>query len=135
MPKAPFAERPAVAHMNAMLKNLKARTGKNIDDWVKLTKKSRGKTRKEQLAWLRKEQGLGMATGMLITKILNGGFKNEAKKNKAPLFLESKAGLKPISDVLIKFAQTLGKDVTASPTKTAIPLRRKHVFAQIKPTT
>ncbi len=133
--KTSFAERPAIAHMKAMLKNLQARTGKNIDEWVKLTKKSGGPTRKEQLAWLRKNQGLGMATAMLIAEHVGGSVEYNAEENEASLFSGGKAGLKPIYEALMEFTRTLGDDVTATPTKTTVPLRRKHVFAQIKPAT
>jgi hypothetical protein len=35
----------------------------------------------------------------------------------------------------MRLAMALGRDVTATPCKTMIPLRRRHVFAQIKPAT
>ncbi|MDQ6701561.1 MAG: DUF5655 domain-containing protein, partial [Acidobacteriota bacterium] len=46
-----------------------------------------------------------------------------------------KSGLKPIYDELLRLGFSLGEDVKASPCKTMVPLYRRHVFAQIKPTT
>ena len=46
-----------------------------------------------------------------------------------------KENLRPIYDELLKLGKSLGDDVKACPCKTIVPLYRKHVFAQIKPTT
>lgn len=51
------------------------------------------------------------------------------------VFSGSKAGLKAIYEKLIETAFALGSDVKACPCKTIVPLYRRHVFAQIKPTT
>ena len=51
------------------------------------------------------------------------------------MFAGKKAPLRPIYDTLLKLGLSLGRDVTASPGKTIVPLYRQHVFAQIKPTT
>ena len=46
-----------------------------------------------------------------------------------------KAGLRPIHDRLVEFGRRLGEDVKICPCKTIVPLYRKRVFAEIKPTT
>ncbi len=51
------------------------------------------------------------------------------------MFSGSKAALSPLYDKLLKLALTIGKDAKACPCKTIVPLYRRHVFAQIKPTT
>ncbi len=51
------------------------------------------------------------------------------------MFAGSKAGLRPIYDVLLKLGKSLGKDVKVCPGKIIVPFYRKHVFAQIKPST
>jgi len=38
-------------------------------------------------------------------------------------------------DALLKLGLSMGKDAKACPCKTMVPLYRRHVFAQIKPTT
>src|SRR5262249_56364069 len=43
--------------------------------------------------------------------------------------------LRPTYDALLKLGLSMGKDVKACPCTTIVPLYRKHVFAQIKPTT
>lgn len=51
------------------------------------------------------------------------------------MYAGSKAGLRKIYDRLLKLGLQLGGDVKACPCKTIVPLYRKHVLAQIKPTT
>ena len=46
-----------------------------------------------------------------------------------------KEALRPIYKNILELARGLGSDVRACPCKTIVPLYRKHVFAQIKPTT
>ena len=51
------------------------------------------------------------------------------------MFSGGKTALGPIYDALLKLGLRLGKDVKACLCQTMVPLYRKHVFAQIKPTT
>jgi hypothetical protein len=51
------------------------------------------------------------------------------------MFAGSKAGLRPLYDALIATCLSVADDVKACPCKTIVPLYRRHVFAQIKPTT
>ena len=46
-----------------------------------------------------------------------------------------KEGLRPVYDRLLRLSKSLGKDVKACPCKTIVPLYRRHVFAQLKPST
>lgn len=51
------------------------------------------------------------------------------------MFIGAKAALRPLYEQLLRLAFELGADVKACPCKTIVPLYRKHVFAQIKPST
>jgi len=46
-----------------------------------------------------------------------------------------KEKLRPIYNELLRIGKSIGDDVKACPCKTIVPLYRKHVFAQIRPTT
>jgi hypothetical protein len=46
-----------------------------------------------------------------------------------------KEKLRPLYEKLLALGRGIGADVKACPCKTMVPLYRKHVFAQIKPTT
>jgi hypothetical protein len=58
-----------------------------------------------------------------------------AEEYVAAMFAGPKAGLRPIYDEILKMGLQLGDDVRICPCKTIVPLYRRHVFAQIKPTT
>ncbi|HMJ83199.1 MAG TPA: DUF5655 domain-containing protein [Vicinamibacterales bacterium] len=51
------------------------------------------------------------------------------------MFAGPKAALRPILDALLKTSLSLGADTKACPCKTIVPIYRRHVIAQIKPTT
>ena len=50
------------------------------------------------------------------------------------MYSGSKAALRPIHDRLVELALALGNDVTLAPCSTMVPIRRRYVIAQIKPT-
>lgn len=131
-----FAEHPAVAYQEAVVRNMQAKTGKSLQQWIALVKKSGVNGQKERTAWLKKEHGLGMTSANIIAGRAEGK-KLEYKPDVSvkELFAGKRAGLKPVYDRLMKIGMALGKDVTATPCKTFVPLRRRYVFAQIKPGT
>ena len=51
------------------------------------------------------------------------------------MFSGPKAVLRPIYDALLKAGLSMGKDTKACPCKTIVPIYRRHVIAQIKPST
>lgn len=148
MPKAassPFAVHPAVAHVQAILRNLKSNTGRDLEGWVALVKASGPADEKGRRSWL-KEKGLGGAQARLVAErsldLGAHGFHDtpEGYLAMAPIFVEQqyagkKAHLRPIFETLLVLAKGLGPDVKVSPSETIVPLYRHHVFAQIKPST
>jgi hypothetical protein len=132
-----FADHPAVAHQQAVIANLQKNTGKTLDQWVRLVKKSAPKTRKERIQWLKAAHGLGLTTANIIAGAVEGRTPQDYNPQKFLdcLYVGAKAALRPINDELMRLGMALGPDVTATPCKTFVPLRRRHVFAQIKPTT
>ncbi|HEV8182750.1 MAG TPA: DUF5655 domain-containing protein, partial [Candidatus Angelobacter sp.] len=51
------------------------------------------------------------------------------------MYSGGKETLRPIFDELLVLGRSMGADVKVCPCQTIVPLYRKHVFAQIKPTT
>jgi hypothetical protein len=124
--------------------SLKEKTGRSLEEWLNLLKKSGPPTEKERRAWLKSEHGLGLNyAGWIVGR--GGGTGDDFSSPEAYLraagryvdemFSGGKAGLRPIYDALRKLGLGLGKDAKACPCQTMVPLYRKHVFAQIKPTT
>jgi hypothetical protein len=134
--KARYATHPGYAMQDAIISNLKQKTGKTLEEWIRVVKKTGPSARKERAQWLKAKHRLGGTTAAVIADRVEG---------KAPqynpeafvkvMFAGPRAGLRPIYEQLMKLGMKLGKDVTATPCKTFVPLRRRYVFAQIKPTT
>ena len=124
--------------------SLQEKTGRSLEEWLKLLRKSGPPTEKERRAWLKSQHGLGMNyAGWIVARA--GGESDDfsspeaylcaAERYVAAMFSGGKAGLRPIYEALLKLGLGLGKDVKACPCQTMVPLYRNHVFAQIKPTT
>jgi Domain of unknown function (DUF5655)/Domain of unknown function (DUF4287) len=129
---------PGFKMEEASLANLKERTGRTLEEWVRLVKKSGPATEKERIAWLKEVHGITTNYALWIAKRVDGrgsaaDYDPDAMVEE--MFGGKKAGLRPIYDRLLALAFGLGKDVHVSPGKTIVPFYRKHVFAQVKPTT
>jgi hypothetical protein len=132
MPKSPKEMGEAIA------RNLPAKTGKTFEQWVALAKKQK-LPRKELIAWLKSEHKLGTVTAMFIAADATGNsvaaqYGDEAALL-AAMYAGEKAALRPIYDELTRAASGLGKDVSLTVCKTYAGLRRKRMFALIKPAT
>jgi hypothetical protein len=122
---------------------LKQKTGQTLEEWTKLIQKNGPATEKERRAWLKTEHGLGMNYAWWIAEhsVGKGDDGNpETYLRQTGEFVEKmysgpKQALRPIFEEIVTLGRSLGKDVRACPCQTMVPLYRKHVFAQIKPTT
>jgi len=134
---------PSLGMYQSSLAGLKQKTGRTMEEWITLVKKEGPAPEKERRAWLKAEHGLGMNYAWWIAEhsVGKGDDGNpETYLRQAEEFVESmfsgpKGSLRPIYDELLKLGRSLGADVKVCPGKTIVPLYRKHVFAQIKPTT
>jgi hypothetical protein len=140
--KSIYGVHPGVAMMQKWVSDLKDKTGRSLDEWMKHIKKAGPKTEAEQRDWLKTEYGLGTNTAWSLAQIANGksdeldpeSYLASAEKYVEKMF-DGKAALVPAYDRLLKLGLSMGKDTKACPCQTIVPLYRNHVFAQIKPTT
>lgn len=141
--KSVYGVHPGVAMVQKAIEELKVKTGKSLDEWVSFIKKSGPKTEVERREWLKSKHGVGTNYARWLSERAEGKGENgdpEAYLQAAEGYVEKmfagpKQSLRPIYDALLKLGLGLGKDVMACPCQTIVPLYRKHVFAQIKPTT
>ncbi len=129
---------PGFKMEESSMANLKERTGRSVEEWVRVVKKSGPATEKERIAWLKDAHGITTNYALWIAKRVDGGGSAAAYDPDAmveEMFAGKKAVLRPIYDRMLALAFGLGKDVRVSPCKTIVPFYRKHVFAQMKPTT
>jgi hypothetical protein len=139
-----YSVHPGVLMAQGIVAKLKEKTGRSIEEWIALVKKSGPKDEGERIAWLKSEHGLGTNyAGWINDRSLDRGLEASdpdaylaaASQFVEDMFAGPKAELRPIYDALLELAFSLGKDIRVSPAKTIVPVYRNHVIAQIKPTT
>jgi hypothetical protein len=135
---------PSIRYVQSVIANMKAKTGRSIDEWVEFARKNGPKDEKRRREWLMKAHELGTNYAWWIAGRVEGKgtedddpdvYLAQAPKYVQDMFSGKKADLRPIYDKLLKLGLSLGKDVKACPCQTMVPLYRENVFAQIKPTT
>ena len=133
MPKSP--EEMAAA----MIANMKDKTGKTLEQWLVVAKKTGGAKHGEIVKALKADHGLTHGYANLVAhKLLksDAGSKADAGTDLvAAQYAGPKADLKPIYDALLKVVTAFGKDVEISPKKSYVSLRRSKQFALIQPST
>jgi hypothetical protein len=142
--RSPYGVHPGVLMVRDWIAKLPEKTGRSLEEWIRLVQEEGPPTEKERRDWLKAKHKLGTNSAWWIAERAEGKGEEdgdpEAYLRAAPgmvdaMFAGPKAGLRPICDALLKRALELGADVKACPCKTIVPLYRNHVFAQIKPTT
>lgn len=135
---------PSVRMVQSVIAGMKQKTGRSLDEWVRLVKKEVPGSEKERAAWLKNEHGLGTNYASWIAAHSVG--KNEGNEDAGEylkhaedyvdkMYTGPKEHLRAIYDEILTFAKTMGSDIGVSPCQTTVPVYRNHVIAQIKPTT
>jgi len=139
-----YSVHPGVLITQKWVAELPQKTGSTLEEWLRLVKESGPATERERRDWLKEKHGLGTNTAWWIAERAEGkgleasdpeAYLSAAEQYVEAMFAGKKAGLRPIYNALLKLGLGLGKDVTACPCQTIVPLYRNHVFAQIKPST
>jgi len=142
--KSIYGVHPGVAMTQKWIAELKQKTGRSLDEWLRLIKKAGPKDEKARREWLKTEHGLRTNSAWWLAERAEGkgsevsdpdAYLQAAEGYVEAMFSGGKANLRPIYDALLKTGLKVGKDAKACPCQTIVPLYRKHVFAQIKPTT
>ena len=133
MPRSPEQE------MEQMIGNLSEKTGKPLEEWIPIVRRS-GKSKHGEIVKLLKEKhGVTHGYANLIAHKTLGSDAVSAAKGGADLigdqYVGAKAGLKPIYDLLAGKVQGFGPDVELSPKKGYVSLRRSKQFGLIQPST
>jgi len=134
---------PSLAMYQSTIATLKQKTGRSHEEWIALVNKSGPATERERRGWLQTKHGLGRNYARWIAEQSVGKgdegteetYLKQADEYVEKMYSGAKEALRPIFSDLMALGRSLGKDVKVSPCQTMVPLYRKHVFAQIKPTT
>jgi len=142
--KSIYGVHPGVLMTQKWLAQLKQKTGRSLEEWLRLIKKDGPPTEKERRDWLKTKYGLGTNSAWWLAERSVGkgeelGVSNQylraAEKYVEEMFAGKKEPLRPIYQALLELGLGTGKEAKACPCQTIVPLYRKHVFAQVKPTT
>lgn len=116
----------------AMIKNMPEKTGKPLEEWLKIVKKSGLEKHGDILKFLKNDHGMTHGFANLVSsKARDTG---EEVDLVASQYSGAKASLKPIYEAVIDYVSAL-ENVEIAPKKASVSLRRKKQFALITPAT
>lgn len=142
-----YGVHPGIALMNDWVRGLKAKTGRDLAEWVAFIRKEGPPDETARRDWLKTKLKLGTNTALwlaersvaaapgLAAEDTPEGYMVAAERWVADQYAGPKAALIPLRDALLDLGDALGVDVKWCPCKTMVPLYRNHVIAQIKPST
>ena len=144
--KSLYGVHPGVAMVQKWIRDMQGKTGRTLEEWLKVIEESGLSKVKERREWLKQEHDLGGNIGSWLAQRAGAGSMGLAEEDPdaylaaAPKYVDAmfaggKAGLRPLYETLLLLALDLGSDVKACPCTTIVPLYRRHVFAQLKPAT
>ena len=142
--KTLYGVHPSVAMVQKWVADLKEKSGRSLDEWLKLLSKDGPGTEVERRDWLKTKFGMGTTSAWWLAERSVGkgdeeetpeGYLRNAERYVEEMFAGKKAGLQPIYEALLHLGLGIAKDVKACPCKTIVPFYRHHVFAQINPAT
>jgi len=122
----------------AMIAGLSEKTGKSLEEWLKILRASKLSKHKEFMGLLNNEYGVTHGFANMIALQALQTDNHTARDTDALVdaqYAGAKAGLRPIYDAVLTAIQKFGKDIEVSPKKAYVSLRRNKQFAIIQPST
>jgi hypothetical protein len=125
------------AGIESMIKNLGEKTGKSLDQWIKIAQKSKLEKHGQIVSMLKSDHGLthGYANLIALRTLQGSAESSEGDSLLDAQYAGAKAPLRAIYEAIIKAVNKFGSDVEISPKKTYVSLRRSKQFALIQPST
>ncbi len=120
---------------NTVIANMREKTGKTLEQWIAIAKKTGAAKHGEMVKLLKADHGMTHGFANLVAhKTLKSDSGSATTDLVAAQYSGTKVGLKPIYDALIKAAKACG-DTEVAPKKAYVSLRRSKQFAIIQPST
>jgi hypothetical protein len=141
--KSAYDVHPSVAMIQKWEAELPAKSGRSLDQWAELVRKSKLPA-KEKKEWLKREYGHGTNTAWWIVEYAEGtatwdgdpeAYLKAAVGYVDGMFTKGKEWQRPVFEDVVAYARALGPDVKVCPCQTIVPLYRSRVFAEVKPAT
>ncbi len=119
--------------MEAIRRNLPAKTGRSAEEWAMIVRQQGSFTRKEATHWLQMVHGLGHGQAQLIaTLALRMEVDSPSQIDLvAGQYAGSKQGLLPVYKRLVQEVQSLGDEANIEPRVTYVSLIRRRQFGII----
>ena len=119
-----------------MIENLKRNTGKTLEQWIAIVRKTKLEKHGEIVKHLKEGHNLGHGYANLVAMMAREpDVLSTPDDSLVDAQYKGKESLRPIYDALLKYVQTLGSDVAVAPKKTSVSFRRKRQFALAQPST
>lgn len=143
-----------MSQLESMIQNLKANTGRTLDEWLAVLDGAGLEKHGEMMKLLKGEHGVSHGYANLVVQVFRnpemvrasgGGAGSDADPGSGggtgagPDLVEAqyrgKESLRPIYERLVEAVEAFGDDVEIAPKKTYVSLRRSKQFGLIQPST
>jgi predicted transport protein len=123
--------------LQSMIDNLKKNSGKSLEEWIKLVKKTGLEKHGEILKFLKSEHGFTHGYANLVSMKARSADAGSAESSDQLIDdqYKNKENLKPFYNNLISKIKNFGNDIEIAPKKAYVSIRRKKQFALIQPST
>ena len=126
------------AAAQTMIDNLPEKTGKSLEQWLKILAKQKFEKHGEIVKWLKSEHAVTHGFANLIAHMHRDAVAGDSGGANHLVELQyrgPKVELRPIYDEIIKVVSKLGNDIEIAPKKAYVSLRRNKQFALVQPST
>ena len=120
-----------------MEENIAKNTGKTVDQWVKVARKSGLEKHGQIVKFLKNDHGFthGYANLVAHRTLHSSADQHDEDDLVGAQYAGPKADLKPIYDKLLGAMKKFGSDLEIAPKKAYVSVRRKKQFALVQPST
>jgi hypothetical protein len=120
--------------LQSMINNLNEKTGKDLDQWLKVIASGAHHSHSDIVKYLKSDHGVTHGYANLIAReALSAG--TQEVDSIAAQYAGDKAALHAIYTTIVDIVRSFGQDVEVSPKKANVSLRRSKQFALIQPST
>jgi len=119
--------------LQTMINNMPEKTGKSLEEWIKILKTKAFAKHGEAVKFLKTEHGV--THGFANTIVTLSKENQDSPDDLVTKQYEGKEALIPIFEKLIETVTAFGEDVIKTPKKTSVSIIRKRQFVLIKPAT
>lgn len=126
------------AALATMVANLESKTGRSLDEWLEVVRRSGIEKHGEVVKMLKSEHGMTHGYANLVAHASRGGLEpasDPTAQQEEALFAGKKVGLRPVYDAVRHALVGLGADVALAPKQAYVSFLRQKQFAVVQPST